>query len=339
LQGEPDRVPMAELLMNQSVKDAFLGRPVLTVKDDVEFWYKAGYDYVGLRIDSKLTHEMMKKNAGIQTSSKSSVGNSANNEERAWATEGKGLVTTMEELGKFPWPDKKFNYQNFKEANLCLPEGMKIIARSGDIFTHTWEIMGFEHFSFALVENPELIDTLFNKFGDITYAAFEGVMDCPNLGAIWYSDDIAYTEGLMASPMVLRKYLFPWMKKIGNLAKKKNIPYIYHTDGKLWEVMEDMIDCGINAIQPMEPKSWDAREVKKKYGDRLCMIGNVELDRLSRGTPEEIDQMVKECIKNLAPGGGYCVGSSNTVADYVPVENYKAMIEASFKYGKYPIKL
>ena len=127
------------------------------------------------------------------------------------------------------------------------------------------------------------------------------------------------------------------MKKIGELAKRHNLPYLYHTDGKLWQVMDDLIACGINALQPMEPKAMEAREVKSRYGDKLCLIGNIEVDRLARGTPEEIDSLVKDRIKNLAKGGGYCAGSSNTVPEYVPLANYIAMLNAAFKYGRYPI--
>ena len=78
---------------------------------------------------------------------------------------------------------------------------------------------------------------------------------------------------------------------------------------------------------------------KEKVGDKLCLIGNIDLDRLSRGTPKEIELMVKDRIRTLAPGGGYCVGSSNTVAPFVKLENYKAMIDATFKYGQYPIEI
>ncbi|MEK6647276.1 MAG: uroporphyrinogen decarboxylase family protein [Candidatus Firestonebacteria bacterium] len=328
LQGEPDRIPIVELGVDDSVKKAFLGRVSLTAKDNVDFWHEAGYDYINLWLNYGLRHDSsVEKIADIDNDSK----------DRVWAPEGKGAITTWEEFEKFPWPDKKISYQNFEETNLYLPDGMKIIAGEGNIFTHTWEMMGFEYFSFALVENPDLVEAIFNKIGEIIYSAFKGVMSCPNLGALWFTDDIAYTEGLMVSPKVLRKYLFPWIKKIGDLAKENNLPYIYHTDGRLWEVLDDLIDCGINAIHPMEPKAWNAVEVKKKYGNKLCLIGNIDLDRICRGTTVEIEEMVKERIKNLAKGGGYCLGSSNTIPNYVSIENYKAMLEASFKYGKYPI--
>ena len=102
--------------------------------------------------------------------------------------------------------------------------------------------------------------------------------------------------------------------------------------------MDDFIDCGVNALHPIEPKAMDIVELKKKWAGNLCLIGNIDLAyTLTRGTPEETDAEVKERIRTLGPGGGYVVCSSNSVPDYVKPENYKAMVEAVKKYGKYPL--
>jgi uroporphyrinogen decarboxylase len=136
----------------------------------------------------------------------------------------------------------------------------------------------------------------------------------------------------------LRKYVFPYYKKMAGVCHSHGMPVIYHSDGNLWSVMDDIIDIGINAIHPVEPKGMDIRELKRKVGDRLCLIGNIDLgSTLTRGTPDDVEAEVKQRIKEIAPGGGYCVGSSNTVTNYVPLENYRAMIESVFRYGRYPI--
>jgi uroporphyrinogen decarboxylase len=83
----------------------------------------------------------------------------------------------------------------------------------------------------------------------------------------------------------------------------------------------------------------DIAEVKKKYGDRLTLIGNVSNELLQNGTPTEVAARTKELIKTLAPGGGYCLSSGNSVPDWARIENYKAMIEAAAKYGSYPIRV
>ena len=126
---------------------------------------------------------------------------------------------------------------------------------------------------------------------------------------------------------------------LSNVTKRHNLPFIFHSDGKLWHILDDLIECGVNAIHPLEPLSLVATQLKKEYGDKLCLIGNVDLDYpLTRGTPEDVRRMVKERIEKLAQGGGYCCGSSNTIANYVPVENYIALLEATEEYGRYPIR-
>jgi uroporphyrinogen decarboxylase len=164
------------------------------------------------------------------------------------------------------------------------------------------------------------------------------VADMAHVGAIWYTDDLAYTEGLIVSPQVYRRHLFPWMRKIKAVCRERDLPLLFHSDGDLWEVMDDLIEIGVNALHPIEPKAMDIAEVKRKVGGKLCLIGNVDLGyTLTRGTPAEVRAEVRERIRTCGPGGGYCVGSSNTVTNYVPLANYKAMIEAAKEFGRYPL--
>ena len=157
------------------------------------------------------------------------------------------------------------------------------------MFEFVWQIMGFEFFSMATVDNPALVDAMFNRVREIVCAVFENMMDYECIDAVWFCDDIAYTEGLMISPQILRQYLFPWYKKMAKVCKDRSLPVIYHSDGDLWEMMDDIIDVGINAIHPIEPKAMDINEVKEKVGNKLCVIGNIDLgSTLTMGTPEDV---------------------------------------------------
>ena len=83
-------------------------------------------------------------------------------------------------------------------------------------------------------------------------------------------------------------------------------------------------------------KSW----LKAQYGDRIALLGNIDLQyTLTRGTPQQVTDEVRTRIRDLAPGGGYCVSSGNSIPEYVPIDNYAAMLEATYRYGKYPIAL
>ena len=154
------------------------------------------------------------------------------------------------------------------------------------------------------------------------------------------SDVLAHVKGTFVSPKVYRKYVFPWYAKIGQVLENAGIPFIFHSDGNFMAVFNDLADCGVKAIHPIEPQAMDIVAVKKEYGNRFCIFGNIDLDyTLTRGTPEEVDALVKKKIKELAPGGGYGLSASNSIPDYVKPENFKAMVIAAKKYGKYPINL
>ncbi len=320
-------IPLAELGVHPKIKELFLSKKIVELKDEVEFWNKAGYDYI--KLQPKADFNPMKIGLGNNVSY-----NDDGTVFRKWASENNGVISSFEDFEKYTFPSASdFDYTNFEKVRSLLPDGMGVVGQYGDIFTMTWEMMGFESFSFALFENEELIKILNNRLGELVLSMFEYFAQSENVDAIWYSDDIAYTNSLMVSPQVLDKYFFPWLKRIGDLAKRYNKPLIYHTDGLLYDVMDKIIDCGVNALHPIEPKAMNIEEVKQKYGDQLCLIGNIDVDLLSRGTVDEIRKNVIRNIDEVGQDGGYCVGSGNSIPEYVKLENYIAMIETVKDYN------
>ncbi len=105
-------------------------------------------------------------------------------------------------------------------------------------------------------------------------------------------------------------------------------------------VLEDIVAAGVDLLHPVEPKCMDIVAVKKAYAGRLALMGNVDLGyTLTRGTPEEVRQEVRFLIQHVAPGGGYLLSSANSVTNYVPLENYRAMLKAAWDFGLYPISI
>jgi uroporphyrinogen decarboxylase len=321
--GQPDRVPLAELWFDAPLKEAFLGAHIgnsfvdadYDIEADIQFWYQAGYDYIHIE-----PRYLFPRKPGLEI------------------PEGKGTVTNWEEFEAYPWPaleDVDFSY--LEKAADHLPDGMGIISGTSGIFESAWMIMGFTTLCTTIYDDPPLVEAVMQKVGELLLGIFERAADYPRVGALWISDDIAYTEGLMVGPSFLRKQLFPWYRRMGEICRKHDYPFLYHSDGVLWDVLEDLIDIGFNALQPIEPKAMNIVELKSKYGHKLCLIGNLDLGyTLTRGTPQEVEAEVRERIRTVGRHGGYCVGSSNTVTYYVPLENFIAMVEATRKYGQYP---
>jgi len=132
---------------------------------------------------------------------------------------------------------------------------------------------------------------------------------------------------------MLRKYVFPWQKKIVEVAHRKNLPLILHSCGNLESVMDDLIDyVGIDAKHSYENVIMPITEAKKKYGNRIAVLGGIDVDILSRLSEKEVRKEVTRILYECAPGGGYALGSGNTIANYVKLENYLAMLDEGSKY-------
>jgi len=320
-------IPLAELGVHPKIKEAFLSKLIINLKDEVEFWHHAGYDYIKLQPKADFNPMKIGLDNNVSYNDDGTIF-------RKWASENNGVISNYDDLEKYTFPSiSDFDYTNFEKVKPVLPDGMGVVGQYGDIFTMTWEMMGFESFSFALFENEGLVTELNNRIGELVLSMFEYFAQSENVDAIWYSDDIAYTNSLMVSPQVLDKYFFPWLKKIGDLSKRYNKPLIYHTDGILYDVMDKIINCGVNVIHPIEPKAMNIAEVKQRYGNQLCLIGNIDVDLLSRGTVDEIRKNVIKNIEVVGKDGGYCVGSGNSIPEYVKLENYIAMIETVKEYN------
>ncbi len=335
--GEPDYVPLGDISVHPLLKEGFLGRPIRSLEDEVAFWSQAGYDYVPVEQGLQLTDVIRKQsmhpleaNYAVDTDQKQT---------RSWATEGKGLITTRAEFESFTWPDPDaLDYSMFEKVGALLPPETKIMAILGKVFTCAWWLMGLEGMSMALVDEPGLVPRVLEKVGKFQFRVFENMLRFNSVGAVWHADDIAFSTQLLVSPRILREHVFPWYKEMNRITHEKGRLAVYHSDGAVQAVVEDIIGCGFDGLNPIEPKAMDINEMKRKYGSRISLLGNIDLIyTLTRGTPEEVRAEVRQRIHDLAPGGGYAVASANSLPEYVPLANFNALREATFEYGKYPI--
>jgi hypothetical protein len=153
---------------------------------------------------------------------------------------------------------------------------------------------------------------------------------------VWPADDVAFKTGLFIPPKIMKEIWVPRMARIMEPAVNAGIPVMFHSDGKIDDMVEDLIEMGLNCLNPMDPYGIDYREYKKKYGSRLCLSGNVDIEfPLSKGTPEDIDKDVKEHMDILKPGYGYVATCSHSIVNYIPHENVIAYLNAIHKYGIY----
>ncbi|MGQ9623697.1 MAG: uroporphyrinogen decarboxylase family protein, partial [Candidatus Caldatribacteriaceae bacterium] len=162
---------------------------------------------------------------------------------------------------------------------------------------------------------------------------------------ILVDDDIAGNQGPFMSPEFYRRILFPALRDevsaIKEHAKKRGrkIFVFFHSDGNITSLLDDLVALGIDGLHPLEPAAGvDLGWVKEHYGDKICLMGNIDTRQvLPFGRPEDVEREVKRIIKQAAQGGGLIVSSANMFTADVPTENLFAVYRSVRKYGKYPI--
>lgn len=337
---EPDRVPLAEATVDLKIMSQFLQK---TVCDDdlasqVEFWTKAGYDFIPLTIGMMQPGKVTQDSQILKVIEKINRENSPEKPADDWKGLRKAQIVDEEDLETFPWKEAAaFDLTRFQKVQAFLPPGMKIIAMSGKIFTLAWMLMGFENFAINLKSNPQFIVKVIEKVAQIQLEGLRQVSQISNVAAAWAVDDLAFKNGPMIRPKELQKFLFPWYEEFGRICRENSLYFFFHSDGVMWEMIEDLIGIGVNALHPIDPTCMDIERVKPLVKNRLTIIGNVSNELLEKGTPQEVAELTRLRLRKLAPGGGYCLGSGNSVPDWARIDNYRAMIETCLRDGRYPI--
>ena len=152
---------------------------------------------------------------------------------------------------------------------------------------------------------------------------------------LFLGDDMGYYSGTLVSPKVLREYIFPYHRKLVEAVHAHDKPILLHSCGNLEKVMDDIIDVGFDAKQSFEDKIMPVEEVYRRWGDRITIIGGVDMDILARGSEEDVRRRTRQILEVCGTRGtGYCLGTGNTVANYIPKANYLAMLDEGRKWNR-----
>ena len=325
---EPDRVPFADYV-DTIVKQKIMGTEEI---DEAEFAKKIGMDAIYF--------------ADYSTPLFCKSHYEDGNEPKAYGltgeTEfiGEGLIRTENDLDKIVLPDphdesfydpaKRF-MEKYHDSDLAIYAGLRPFGMFNTIYS-----MPMMDFADALYENIQLINTLMDIFIQWNLPILEKLQGL-GIDFIVAYNDMAYKGGPLVSPQMFREVFLPKMKVVADAIK---LPWAFHSDGDLKLVMEDLLTLNMNAVNPFEPPVMDLKVAKEKWGDRICLWGNIDLVKtLPYGTVEEVEAEVKQRIQEAGPGGGYICASANSLTGFCKIENIFAMTAAVRKYGTYPIDI
>jgi len=250
------------------------------------------------------------------------------------------LIKTPEDFEAMPFPDVHA-LGRLHGIEYIVKQAKKEMAVAAEVrapFATAWEMFGVTGFCQILHEKPQFIRKVIEKMTDFNIELIKMVVDA-GADMIVSNGDIAEKNGPMVSPRYFSKIFLPNMKRERDTANRKGVKFVKHTDGDLNPIMEGLANT-VDGLHSLDPSAnMDIAHIKKKYGKRLVLMGNVSVDKLCRGTKEEIVKDTRECIRVAAPEGGYFLNSSNTWYADAKLENCMTMVETGRKYGKYPIKL
>ncbi len=336
-QGEPDRVPFYELFSNiQTEVLASIGkadpppppdapameREAHAWRQDIAYQTALGYDYV---------------NAGaccFGFPRKENPRAATPQGERAYFLASSHTIANRADFETYPWPDmSKVDYSPLDRIGGHLPPGMKVIPGASGVLENAMWLLGYEGISYLLFEDERLVADLFDAIGSriVEILGRQAAFDV--VGAVNLGDDLGFRTQTLISPAALREYVFPWHKKIVDAVHRHGKPAILHACGNVSEVMEDLIACGWDAKHSFEDAIEPVWEAKAKYGDRIALLGGFDMDKLCRMSVGEVRRHTRLLVERCAPGGGWALGTGNSVANYVPVENFLAMLEEGLRAG------
>jgi uroporphyrinogen decarboxylase len=322
-QGTPDRVPFFELFSNiESEVMAAIGKKENNgLQQHINYYYYLGYDYVNIGA----------KNFGFPTEERPKTETVQG--ERAYITAGSQTISNREDFEKYPWPVIcDVDYSPLEKVIKFIPQGMKVISGGAGILENVMWLLGYEGISLLLYDDPQLVEDMFEAVATRIIKHYDNLASYEVVGALQLGEDMGFKTQTMLSPEIYRKYLFPWHRKLVDTVHKHGKLTIIHACGNLKEVMDDIINCGWDAKQSFEDVIKPVWEVKKEYGDRIALLGGFDMDKISRMSEDEVRAYTRFLIDKCAPGGGWALGTGNTVANYIPVNNFLAMLEEGFRY-------
>ncbi|WP_457554178.1 uroporphyrinogen decarboxylase family protein [Desulfobacula sp.] len=250
---------------------------------------------------------------------------------------GRGKIRTQKDLSMMIFPDivkdgildkaKRF-IDDFGKKDLALYCGI----RPG--IQPTYLSLGWMGFAESLLGDKKLITGIYDRYIEWNCRNMD-LLEAAGFDFFFLYDDIAYRNGTMFSPDAYREVFLPRFKLLSDAI---TIPWAYHSDGDLTKIFDDLLSLGMNAINPIEPPTMDIEKIKEEYGGKVALWGNIDLiHTLPYGTIEEVEAEVKERINKIGKGGGFILGTANSITDFCKVENVMAMSHAVKKYGQYPI--
>jgi len=315
---KPSRPTLFEFFLNGSLYAKLAGVEgelpggIETDRIVARAFMRAGYDYVTLHASA-----MGFPKAAVDHLASRSMNDTA-------------IIKDRASYHAYEWPDPdSFDYSKLDIIGSELPEGMKIVVCGpGGVLENVMQLMGYEGLCITMVDDPDLVQKVFDDVGSRLVRYYEICAPNPHVGALISNDDWGFNTQPMLSPPDMRKYVFPWHERIVDAIHATGKPVILHSCGNLESVMDDIIDgMHYDGKHSYEDKICRVEDAYERWGSRIATMGGIDVDFVCRSEPDAIRARSRAMLDRTSDRGGFGLGSGNSIPYYVPDENYLAMIE------------
>ena len=210
----------------------------------------------------------------------------------------------------------------------------------GTTFELSWYLRGFERFLKDLYQNREFAELLLDSLVDYWYEFFDILFEEAGemIDVVMMGDDLATQNNLLLNPTIYREVVKPRQRKICSYLKRRNVYVFYHTCGAVRPLIGDLIDIGVDALNPVQVNAtgMNSEELKNEFGDRIAFWGGgIDTQKvMPTGSVEEVRSEVRQRIDDLGPGGGFVFNPVHNIQADVPPENILEAFATAQSYGK-----
>jgi uroporphyrinogen decarboxylase len=247
---------------------------------------------------------------------------------------------TVDEILHYPFPDvgAPYRVENLqKKVAAQHARGFAVYGDVSETFEIAWQIRSMDRLFEDMLHDDEKATVVLDQITDCN-AALARAYALAGVDILYTGDDVAMQTGLMMSKKLWRQWLGPRLKKVIQAARDilPDLPVQYHSDGKINDLIPDLIDAGVTILNPVQPECVDHAWVKAAYGAQLAFHSGLGVQSvLPFGSPEDVRQHVRAVIATLGAGGGLVVGPSHVIERDTSLENILAMLAAIDEFGQY----
>ncbi len=331
---EADRIPHLEFwvtskpvfeyvldkTLEYDIEDASVGGQSITPEDHVEFAGRLGMDAVVCNFNWRPNNIFELASDGTEHYVD-------------------GAIKSEADLDDLEPPTPIQDQLNYLERYLKAAQGtgVGVFANFTSFFDSAMLAVGVADSFLLFYDDRPFLEKLMDILLDHQEKVMQAVCDnfAQELAFILVNDDIGHNAGLMIHPDMFMDIFPRRMKRLIAPAKAAGKLVAMHTDGKMDKIMPILYDIGFDIAHPIEPESNDIVAMKQQWAGKMALVGNIPTVLLAYGSQEEIEKRVKVYCEKLGPGGGYVLGSSTSIMEGIPPENFLAMTKAVHRYGRY----